>query len=284
MPVPLAHPAAVLPLRRYCPKYLSFSALIIGSVAPDFAYGINFRGSFQRLTSGLLGPAAYNWLSTHGIHSWDSLSHSVLGSVFFCLPVGLLVSLAFRATRTALVATLPNPHRDLLLPLCLRKRHSVLAWTVSLLIGTFTHLAWDSLAKDDWWFARLMPVMREDVLDVGSAHLQVFRAVWIISSIGGTLVLIFAYLAYLRRHGHRFWELGPGESPYYYLWSSVAAFSALIPLAFIARHGRFHLSANGIYYAFHGFYAVYVTIFGICVAVIALISMARGHGSGTQKQ
>jgi hypothetical protein len=38
MPFPLAHPAAVLPLRRYCPKYLSFPVLIVGSLVPDVGY------------------------------------------------------------------------------------------------------------------------------------------------------------------------------------------------------------------------------------------------------
>jgi len=32
MPFPLAHPAAVLPLKRFCPQRLSFSALVIGAL------------------------------------------------------------------------------------------------------------------------------------------------------------------------------------------------------------------------------------------------------------
>jgi len=38
MPFPVAHPAAVLPLRRYCPRYLSFPALVVGSLSPDLGY------------------------------------------------------------------------------------------------------------------------------------------------------------------------------------------------------------------------------------------------------
>jgi hypothetical protein len=38
MPFPVAHLAAVLPLRRYCPRYLSFPALVVGSLSPDLGY------------------------------------------------------------------------------------------------------------------------------------------------------------------------------------------------------------------------------------------------------
>jgi hypothetical protein len=38
MPFTLAHAAAVLPFRPYCPRVLSFPALVVGSVAPDAGY------------------------------------------------------------------------------------------------------------------------------------------------------------------------------------------------------------------------------------------------------
>ena len=41
MPWTFAHPAAVLPLRRFSgPGLLSFAALVIGSTSPDFLYYI----------------------------------------------------------------------------------------------------------------------------------------------------------------------------------------------------------------------------------------------------
>ena len=38
MPWTFAHPAAILPLRRFCPAPLDFSALVIGSMVPDLGY------------------------------------------------------------------------------------------------------------------------------------------------------------------------------------------------------------------------------------------------------
>jgi hypothetical protein len=83
VPFPLAHPAAVLPLRRYCPRYLSFPGLIAGSLSPDFGY--------------LLGH----------LHV-DQFSHRFwAGSFGFCLPAGLLAVGAYYLVRPPLLALLP---------------------------------------------------------------------------------------------------------------------------------------------------------------------------------
>ena len=67
MPWTLAHPAAVLPFRRFSGAgRLSFGALVIGSMSPDFVYYI---GRFD------LG----------------NFTHSPLGVLVTCLPAGLLV-------------------------------------------------------------------------------------------------------------------------------------------------------------------------------------------------
>jgi hypothetical protein len=46
MPWTFAHAAAVLPLRRCCPRRLHFPALVIGSLTPDF--GRKHRASKAR--------------------------------------------------------------------------------------------------------------------------------------------------------------------------------------------------------------------------------------------
>lgn len=43
MPFTFAHPAAVLPLGVKKTKYIDFTALVIGSMAPDFEYFIHFK-------------------------------------------------------------------------------------------------------------------------------------------------------------------------------------------------------------------------------------------------
>src|SRR5437762_2617545 len=65
MPFPLAHPAAVLPLRRYCPRFLSFPALVIGSIAPDFGYCFGDL-NVEDLSHRSPGSPGFAWLSRNG--------------------------------------------------------------------------------------------------------------------------------------------------------------------------------------------------------------------------
>ena len=64
MPATFAHPAAVLPFRVFGKRWFNFAALVIGSVTPDFAYFIR-----------RFDVATY--------------AHSLSGTIFFCVPVGL---------------------------------------------------------------------------------------------------------------------------------------------------------------------------------------------------
>src|SRR5512146_2649358 len=74
MPFPLAHPAAILPFRRYCPCWLNFPALVVGSLVPDLSY-------------------------CSGNIRLDELAHRPEGAVIFALPAGLLCLAVFYAFR-----------------------------------------------------------------------------------------------------------------------------------------------------------------------------------------
>src|SRR5262245_12034783 len=92
MPWTFAHPAAVLPLRRYCPAPLNFPALIVGSMTPDLGYHI-LRKDF----------AFY--------------AHSLRGSVLLCLPTALVLLGLLCLLRKPLCYLLPQPHRDAFAPM-----------------------------------------------------------------------------------------------------------------------------------------------------------------------
>ncbi|MBG86149.1 MAG: hypothetical protein CMO80_04530 [Verrucomicrobiales bacterium] len=65
MPFTLAHPLAVIPLAR---TRLVFSALVIGSMSPDFEYFLRLRQNSRA-------------------------SHSIAGMLFFCVPASLVLML-----------------------------------------------------------------------------------------------------------------------------------------------------------------------------------------------
>jgi hypothetical protein len=143
MPYPLAHPAAILPFRRYCPRYFSFPALVIGSLTPDIGY--------------CFGQLHVDWFS-----------HRFLAGAFgFCLPVGLLLLLVFYAIRSPVASILPARYRPAFLPLCRHPAGSPLAIVVSLLIGAWTHQFLDSITHRDGWVVEQLPMLQSSLPWVG---------------------------------------------------------------------------------------------------------------------
>jgi hypothetical protein len=168
MPFTLAHPAAVLPLRRYCPRYLSFSALVIGSIAPDAGYAF-------------------------GRFGLDEVSHHFWGSFTFSLPVGMLMLGLLYLLRGPLVERLPQRFREVFRPLCRRPIASLPVLVISLLLGSWTHLAWDSFTHTHGWLVAEVPWLRAIVVILFGHAVRVCHLLWYVSSFGGVAMLCYGY-------------------------------------------------------------------------------------------
>ena len=180
MPFPLAHPAAVLPLRRWCPRYLSFPALIIGSLTPDLGY------AFERFD--LAG-----------------FSHRPLAGTFgFCLPAGLVLVLGFYLVRLPLVRLLPGRYRAAFLPLCQQAVASPLAIIISLLLGALTHQGLDALTHPQFWLVRYIPALFRPAPVIGLHRFLLCQVLYAGCTFGGVAWLALAYL--------RWWERNAGAS------------------------------------------------------------------------
>ncbi|MBS4754613.1 DUF4184 family protein [Nocardioides sp. zg-ZUI104] len=135
MPVTIAHPAAVLPLRRLG---LPMVALVIGSVAPDLPV----------------------FLGAWGVYG---VTHSALGIVSVDLVVALAVLLLwFTAVRDALVDMAPQRLRIRLRP---RVRLSGREWLLAVpaaCLGALTHVGWDSFTHADRWGTSRIAWLREE--------------------------------------------------------------------------------------------------------------------------
>ena len=165
MAFPLAHPAAVLPLRRWF-KWLSFPALVIGSLVPD---------------AGYLVPLT------------RELSHQFLGSILFGLPVGALLLAAFYALRTPVVVRMPAPVRRSVLPVCQQPFGPLWIAVLSLLIGIYTHILWDSFTHKDGWIVEHVPVLLTVVLQFNGRTARICTLAYYVSSFlgAGWLFLVF---------------------------------------------------------------------------------------------
>src|SRR5688572_5872148 len=133
MPFTFAHPAAVVPLvGRFG---LSGPALVIGTMTPDFEYFLRAR-------------------------LYGELSHTALGLVTFCLPVGLvLVALHENVVRAPLACAAPAWIRRRIL-VAQPKRHVVLV-ALSILIGAATHVLWDAFTHANTFITLNHPWLSE---------------------------------------------------------------------------------------------------------------------------
>jgi small-conductance mechanosensitive channel len=177
MPATFVHPIAVLPLRRLCPARLNLAALAIGSMSPDFVYGV---GQFQM----------------------GRLSHSLPGSFIVCLPAGFLALGIFYGLREPLAFILPQPHRSALMPLA-AARPSLSPWFVlkavaSILLGAWTHIIWDSFTHHDGWAVRHISFLRGQLFLANDNVFHVYDFLHQLCTLGGSAFLIVAYVVWLR--------------------------------------------------------------------------------------
>nr|WP_294948053.1 DUF4184 family protein [uncultured Mucilaginibacter sp.] len=148
MPFTFAHPAIVLPLYQLPKRLVSLTALIIGSMIPDFEYFIRMK------LIGIYG-------------------HSVGGLFWFDLPLGLLIYFVYqRLIKNTLIDHLP---------VYLNGRfsayksntagrvsvNSIAIIAICLLIGSASHLFWDGFTHKQRFFAVHFPVFTSTISVAG---------------------------------------------------------------------------------------------------------------------
>jgi hypothetical protein len=169
MPFTLAHPAAVIPIRRCLPRWTVPSALVIGSIAPDLAY---------------LMPASIP----------RAESHSFGGLFWFCLPVGCAVYVLFHVVmKQPLLRLIPveiarrlgrvaGPARGL-------PSRPWISVGLSVLLGAATHLAWDAFTHGGTPVVRVVELFRAPLFSIGSYPVFTYTVLQHGSTLFGVVVL-----------------------------------------------------------------------------------------------
>lgn len=177
MPFTFAHPAAVLPFRRFCPSILHFPALVVGSMTPDAGYYL------------------HNW-------QWAVLGHSFVGSVTFDVPAGMIFLSLFYLSLRPVAAVLPAPHRQTVLSWCPQLKWPglvrVLTMCFSIILGAWTHIVWDGFTHANGWCVRNFSALTPTVLTIGSYEVTLWQLLQHASTFFGFYLLWQAYTAHIQ--------------------------------------------------------------------------------------
>lgn len=175
MPLTIAHPALVIPIRHR----LVLSALVIGSMVPDFS-------------------------KIFSLSREVSLGHSVPEVFWFCVPVGLISFIFFqRILKRPLFLLLPANHQKRLIPwLDPFPLRTVAQWRlviVSLVIGAFTHLFWDSFTHSHGWFVEAWPLLQNYIHIYHRHSLPIYDCLQVASAAGGLIFLAASYVWFYQK-------------------------------------------------------------------------------------
>jgi hypothetical protein len=171
MPFTFAHPAIVLPF-QFLKKYkLSLTALIIGSIVPDFEYFIKMKGERQN-------------------------GHSLAGIFWFDLPLAILLSFIFHLlVRNPLLSNLPTfIQRKFLeekrfdwVKFCKTNAPIVL---LSFIIGIVSHLFLDGFTNKNGFFVQHIPLLQQYIrTDYTSIYFNNILS-YLLSFVGCLIILI----------------------------------------------------------------------------------------------
>ena len=183
MPFTVAHPVAVAPLLALRSPWVHGTALVAGSIAPDFEYFLNGRmhGSFAHTGDGLF------------LFSWPA---AVVLVVVYHLIVEPPLRYAFPEYFLAIDGH--GPRRPWFEPSFRR----LLGLFASAFLGCLTHVTWDSFTHRRGFFVQHVASLRATIELPLLGQLTAYRAVQHLSTACGLLLLAaWAALAMARRSG-----------------------------------------------------------------------------------
>jgi hypothetical protein len=217
MPFTISHAAAALPIHSLTRYRLPLAALMVGSMAPDFAYFI--PGGFGRVET-----------------------HSALGVFQFSLPVGLAVWMYFVILlERPTLAFLPDAWRLRLRPTLLNLRTLLMA-CLGVVAGAFSHLVWDAFTHSSTPVVEAMPVLRTMLFQAEGFPVRVYFVLQVLSSAVGLSILL-SWANGIRRR-----PLLPRDEIVAALTPLVNEFERLLALAFMgassAAMGFFYVTLN----------------------------------------
>lgn len=194
MPFTFSHPALVLPLNYLPKKWVSLTALVVGSIMPDLEAFLRFASKKEES------------------HTWDAL-------FWFCLPLGLIICLLFhQIVRNPFILNMPPFLRNRFIKytednwLVYFKKNTVVV-LICFLIGGASHLVWDSFTHYEGVLLQLNPDWDRNTTILGYS-IEIVYVIQYANSLLGLLIVLFAIWqlpvkkeTYLQQNRLSYWML-----------------------------------------------------------------------------
>lgn len=171
----LSHQAPVLAATMRWPGAFDGTAMVFGSMAPDWAYAVDGT-----------------WLEFDG--------HSIWGVLAVSVPMAVMASVVLRWVAPVLFAYLPSPGwlplrrlRDLG-----RRPPGWAMSAVSAVIGAFSHVVWDMFTHNDRWGPQHVRLLRSEALVVAGRGLSWATVLQYVSHVLGAVVAVYLLSRILR--------------------------------------------------------------------------------------
>jgi|SRR5450631_2997771 len=182
MPFTISHAAIVLPFSHLAARWRLLSATVIGAMVPDF--GQVFPWHVERIES-----------------------HSAMALFSFCLPVGLASYWLFQyVIKTPVLEVLPDGAYARSRPFAApAELASIRQWIIAacgILAGAVSHLVVDAFTHEGARGLRMIPMLEDPFVDIGSHHVVGVRLLQDGTSLIG-LVVVVACICYALRRGRQ---------------------------------------------------------------------------------
>lgn len=174
MPFTFAHPAIILPFGKIQRASVSMSALVIGSITPDFEYFIRMK---------LTGR----------------YSHTIEGMFLLDLPVAIVIAYVFhQLVKAPLIDNSPSYFRNRLselrqfafLKYVAKSYH---AFILCLLVGIGSHILWDSFTHSKEYFVQRIDLLSEPLSFIGFPAMPVYRYLQHASTVLGFIAIAIVF-------------------------------------------------------------------------------------------
>lgn len=173
MPFTFAHPVIAIPLKKRWPVIFNGTALVFGSMAPDFEYFMRFDAQ-------------------------GNVGHTLAGLFYFDLPLVLIAALLWHyIIKKPLIMSMPNFFQYHFKQYLndkwgIRSLLACLSFLISALVGIASHVFWDAFTHESAFFVLRMAFLSSN-LGILGVTVPVYKILQHGSTLLGLLV-IFAFI------------------------------------------------------------------------------------------